>query len=392
MAVVGRIPDLAQQDLIVEAHDSTSWPKVAPAWSMLSAAAAHQSVFLTSESVETWLATFGAQLDPTVLLFRTDRGEVAGACIVVRRTERKGPFFVHRVYLNPSGEDDDDSPCIEYNALLAKPGCEISMARALRSYLDAHASCDELHAPGMLEGDSLCALRAVFHEMQVHDDVKPSYFVDLEALRTSGKDFVDTLPSRERTRYRQNVRKYSEIGELDLEVAHSTEEAESYLDALAVLHQKTWTSRGMPGSFASSPFYAYHRRLIRRCFPLGRIELLHLRAGTATIGYHYNFIFGGRSYFYQSGYDYDLGDKLSPGLMLHSFAIRHALEHGLVDYELMAGDVEYKRRLGTSMREMHWIRWQAATLKMKGFEFARHANRAIRDRFADKDATLRSRR
>jgi hypothetical protein len=43
----------------------------------------------------------------------------------------------------------------------------------------------------------------------------------------------------------------------------------------------------------------------------------------------------------------------------------------------MAGDVEYKRRFATASRAMHWISWEASSLKMLGVRLARDAKRAI---------------
>jgi hypothetical protein len=48
----------------------------------------------------------------------------------------------------------------------------------------------------------------------------------------------------------------------------------------------------------------------------------------------------------------------------------------------MAGDFEYKRRLATDARRMHWATWQAATMKMKSYELARAARRSLRARFS----------
>jgi CelD/BcsL family acetyltransferase involved in cellulose biosynthesis len=377
----------ADHEVIVEAHDWATWQSLATAWSSLASECDRPTFFLTPESVETWLQVFGEQLRPTLLFFKTRAGELVGACIVVRRTERKGPFLVRRVYLNTAGEHEADSPCIEYNELLCKPGHASAMASALRSYLDA--SWDELRVDGMQDGPSLRALERAFGDAHPIDTTTPSYYIDLEELRGSGGDFVEKLASRERTKVRHNLRKYSSIGELVVEEAGTTRDALSYLDQLATLHQRTWLSRGKPGAFASPTFCDYHRHLIERCFPLGHIQLLHVRAGDATVGYHYNLVFGGRSFFYQCGYDYELDKKLSPGVTVHALAIRHALEHGLAAYEFMAGDVEYKRRLATHSRPMHWIAWQAPTVKMKGYELARLARRAVRQRASEVTSNLR---
>jgi hypothetical protein len=365
------------RDLVIESHGWTRWPELMPVWSAVASACEHAAFLLTPEAVGAWLDVFGPRLEPSIVVFRDPEQTVVGAAILVRRTVRKGPFAVRRVYLNTAGEDDADSACIEFNGLLCLPGYESAVARGLRTHIDQEP-WDELAAPGMIDGASLQALRAAFSDAQAVVQTTVDHFVSLTDVRRTGKDYVESLAARERTRIRQNVRKYSALGELVIEQATTTAEAHEYLDQLAQLHQKTWTSRGAPGSFASPLFCDYHRTLIDRCFPLGRIQLMRLRAGPATIGYHYSFLFGGRSYFYQCGYDYELGEKTAPGVIVHTFAIRHAAQTDLTEYDFLAGDVEYKRRFATGSREMHWMSWQAPSLKMRSFRLANDARRALR--------------
>jgi hypothetical protein len=365
-----------RRDLDIESHDWTRWPELATVWSAVAGACAHTSFFLMPEAVDAWLDVFGPRLHPSILLFRDDQRSVVGAAILVRRTIRKGPFAIRRIYLNTAGENDSDSACLEFNGLLCWPGYEPAVARALRAHIDRQP-WDELAAPGLLDGESLRGLRAAFADTHAVARTTLSYYVALDEVRQSGKDFVELLAARERTRYRQNIRTYSAIGDLVLEEATTTAEALDYLTQLARLHQKTWRARGAEGSFASQVFCDYHRALIERCFPLGWIQLLHLRAGTTTIGYQYSFVFGGRSYFYQCGYDYELGEKTAPGIIVHTFAIRHAAERGLTDYDFMAGDVEYKRRFATRSRAMHWVSWRAPSMKMLSYRLARDAKRAL---------------
>lgn len=368
--------DRMHRELSVESHDWTRWPELAPIWSALTSGCAHASFFLTSEAVAVWLRVFGPHLRPSIVVFRDEERTVVGAAILVRRTVRKGPFEVRRVYLNTAGEDDADSACIEFNGLVCRPGYEPALARALRVHIDREP-WDELVGSGLLDGGSLCALRAAFTDTEPVERTTPTYYVSLDEVRQSGKDVVDLLGARERTRYRQNVRRYSALGELVLDEATSTAEALEFLAELARLHQRTWTSRGSAGSFASQLFCDYHHELIEQCFPLGQIQLLHLRAGATTIGYHYNFVFEGRSYFYQCGYDYELDEKAAPGIIVHTFAIRHAAERGLVDYDFMAGDAEYKRRFSTSSSAMHSVSWRAPNLKMLSYRLVRDAKQAI---------------
>jgi CelD/BcsL family acetyltransferase involved in cellulose biosynthesis len=362
--------------LLVESHDWTRWRELAAEWTAVADTRDRASLVLMPQAVTAWLDVFGPRLEPSILLIRDGERAVVGTAILVRHTVRKGPFAIRRIYLNTAGEGDADSACIEFNGLMCRPGYEPAMARALRAHIDRQP-WDELVAPGLLDGASLRALRAAFADAHVVARTTPSYYVSLDRIRQSGKDFVDLLSPRERTRYRQVVRTYSAIGDLVLDEATTKEQALVFLRELARLHQQTWVSRGSAGSFASEAFSEYHRRLIERCFPLGWIQLLHLRAGTATVGYHYSFLFGGSSYFYQCGYDYALGEKSAPGIVVHAFAIRHAVERGLVEYDFMAGDVEYKRRFATSSRAMHWMSWHAPSLKMRSYQLVRDARQAL---------------
>lgn len=376
VATHGRAPQRIENGIEIEAHEWGAWPQLASAWSSVVGASEHPTFFVTNDAVETWLEVYGESLRPSIVVFR-DGEDVVGACLLVRRTERVGPFFVRRVYLNTAGEDDADSVCVELNQLLCRPGYEASVAEALREHLDDQP-WDELVAPGMSDFPSLQALRVAFADCAVRDNAKLNHVVDLETVRGSGDDFVAKLSSRERTRYRQNVRKYSEIGEVVLETAQTTDHALAILDDLARLHQATWRSRGESGSFASARFFDYHRRLVARCFPERRVELVRVRAGSVTIGCHYDLIASGSALFYQCGYDYELRDKTNPGLVVQAFTIRHHAERGIREYDLMAGDSEYKRRLGTASRTMHWLTWQAPTFKMRAFELARRGRRVVR--------------
>jgi CelD/BcsL family acetyltransferase involved in cellulose biosynthesis len=104
----------------------------------------------------------------------------------------------------------------------------------------------------------------------------------------------------------------------------------------------------------------------------------------------YNFVYRGRLYYYQSGYDYELGERLSPGLVAHVFAIRRALDAGVAEYHLMAGDSDYKRKLARSHQDLHWMVWQAHGAKMQIFEALRSVKQQVGHRIAAVQAFYRT--
>src|SRR5207302_2892704 len=120
-----------QTKLTVEFFEWTEWRQLASTWSDLVTRCQEATFFVTTDWVETWLDEFGSTLRPTFVVFRTDDDTPIGACILVRRLVRKGPFAIRRIYLNTSGEDDADSPCIEFNTILCETGQEAAVAREL---------------------------------------------------------------------------------------------------------------------------------------------------------------------------------------------------------------------------------------------------------------------
>src|SRR5258707_7664875 len=120
---------------------------------------------------------------------------------------------------------------------------------------------------------------------------RPAPFVDLEALRCLGRDFLATTSGNTRYQIRRSERRYAALGPLAIQRARSLDEAQDFLTALARLHQSYWTGRGKPGAFANPNFERFHRALIVRAFADGGIDLLKVTAGATILGYLYNLSF-----------------------------------------------------------------------------------------------------
>ncbi|NVB79716.1 MAG: GNAT family N-acetyltransferase [Kofleriaceae bacterium] len=362
-------------ELRIQVRSWRDWEYVVDHWRDLVDRCPSASFFVSPDWVSTWLEIFGTSLEPKLVHFFDDESTLVGACLLVERSVRKGPFKVRRVYLNTAGEDDDDSPCVEHNMLFCEPGFERSMAAALRRCLSNHrmvAPWDELCVPGVLDGESLGALAESFDDLVLEDECRVNRYVSLDHLRMSGSGYLESLEIPERMHARMNIRMYSELGPLELVEAASTDEALRFLEGLAVLHRKRRHS-----AFGAEKFYKFHQRLVRRCFQRGNIQLVQLRAGNAIVGFHYYLRYRGRTSFYQYGYDDALRPENNPGLTMHAVAAQDALDGGLREYDFMAGDVEYQRGLAALSREMHWLSFRMPTLKMKTLDGARQAKRRI---------------
>lgn len=345
----------------IKVASAAAWPEVSPLWESMAGTSSHPSFFLTTAWIETWLEVFGDLVQPSILVFESG-GSAVGACLVVSSRHRQALFPLRRVSLNAAGEPVKDSTYVEFNNLLCRPGWEEPMAEALAHHLLSQ-EWDELSLDGFCEGLALATVQNALAGFAQESCVKPSYYVDLVALRHSKHTYEDRLGKTTRKHLRQNIRYYSERGPLRLETAGNQTEALDMMDRLADLHQQTWAKRGRTVTFASARFRSFHRALVRRSFPQGAIQLLHVLAGEETVGLLYNFVYRGKVYFYQSAFRYGDDKRWSPGMVTLYHAVQHCLDAGLEEFDFLAGDDRYKKSLSTNSRPLVWTVFRKPKVK-----------------------------
>ena len=286
------------------------------------------------------------------------RARVAGRCaglallgagVAVRY---HGLLRVLTLHLNASGNETQDVITIEYNDILADADHAPAVRRAwldqllrLRHLPDGRRF-DAVAWRGALAPAALDILGKIAWPWRIIAEA-PTAFVDLAAIRSSGRPYLDHLSANTRRQVRRAMAMYEEhYGPLRLDVAGDVAEALAFFHAAGELHQARWEPRGKPGAFAY-PFYVrFHERLITEGLPEGVVELVRVCAGEVPIGYLYNFLYRGRVYYYFSGFRYEADNRLKPGLVSHTLCIERHLARGMDVYDFMAGDNRYKTSLG----------------------------------------------
>jgi len=358
------IPALQDRELTMASHPWSAWKQVAPIWSEVFAESECCSFSLSETWVETWLEIFGAQLQPSILIFFENGGHPVGACLLANAKTSHGFIGIKRLSLNASGEPGADTTYAEYNDILSKPGWESAVAEAVHKEL-AHRKWDEVSLDGFSDGPAYQKLKDKFAGLECEEIQNPSYYVDLEQIRLSGSAFDMSLGKTNRKHLRQNLKYYAAIGEFRLEAAGNVGEALAMLDEIADLSQKRWASRGKRGIFSSGRFRAFHRRLIEKSFSRGTVHLLRVSAGEQTVGLVYNLIHRGRVHFYQCGYHYGPDKRLSPGTVTLSRAIQYCLDQGYREYDFLSGESNYKQWLSTGSRNLFWTVFRRPRLRLQ---------------------------
>ncbi len=331
---------------------SSDWQEAERDWVELAKQSPYASFFLGVDWIGTWIETYRPCLDIEILRF-FHGSQIVGVCLLVWRRQRRGPVWIRRAYLNASGEDEWEEVGAESNDLLCLRGWETAVASALRRHLDSQG-WDEFVINGCSRTEASAALQQVFPGHEQNVTTFPSYYVDLNTLRAGGEPFEMSLSYKVRYNIRQSIKLYQQSGQLRLTRAQSIEHAQAMLAELARLHQDRWTAKGRPGAFASPRFQQFHRAMLAKCFNRGEIDILRVSADDETIGILYNYVLKSKAFFYQCGFKFSDNRKLRPGLVTLQVALQSYLESTLPEFDLMAGDLEYKRSLAEQRRELDW--------------------------------------
>jgi hypothetical protein len=331
-----------------------------------------------------WIGTLLRQsgLKPLILRATDQDRLVALGFICANRETRHRWLGLRKLYLNETGVPEIDILCIEHNGFLCDRsyGTELP-ARCIQHILSSEEGrrltgpWDEWRFTGIDE-TYLKLLQATGLRVRPHA-AKHSGVIDLNALRDGRQDYLGTLSSNTRYQIRRALKLYGERGPLTLTAARSQDEFARYLDGLRNLHQKYWIARGERGAFGYKFLNDVHEEIALTRGPLGEVELLRITAGDFEIGYLYNFTYRGQVGAYLSGFAYEDDSKLKPGLVSHYLAIEHHLKGNAHVYDLLAGDMQYKRSLAMTTPPMYWADLQQPRLKLRVEDLARAVKNII---------------
>jgi hypothetical protein len=317
-----------------------------------------------------WLATLPPAQRPWLLRTRAADScdQTLGLALLGRCTVHRHGFVHSRsLFLGATGDEVLDDITIEYNQPRLDRRCATAVLQAMQDHLIHRlADWDELVLPGLDASPArLDALTRGSTGYRLLVDEKRAHRLDLDLVRQAGS-LSQHLGQRLRYRLRKTRKACEAHGPLSLQAATTTDQAHDYLDRLITLHQPYWQQRGQPGAFASDYARAFHHRLVGEALARGQLQLLHIHAGTQTIGYLYNFLQDGHVYSYQSAFEHQaLPSSVTPGQLCHALAIDASAQAGHRVYDFMAGDHRYKRELASHSRLMRWVVLQRPRLDLR---------------------------
>jgi CelD/BcsL family acetyltransferase involved in cellulose biosynthesis len=319
------------------------------------------SYFLSWGWIENWLEF---TKDRTILLVCIEEEDRPTAAFFLGRNRivRHKWFNSEACFLNTTGIPEYDALCIEYNAVC---GRSFYCHEFLKILERLPFSWDEIHMPGLDAGvfPGNAVTEPVSPYRWIVEQIHPSPYVDLGAVREEG--YMPLLSSNTRAQIRKAQKALGSDRPVRIRTADSISSAVDIYERMVRYHQQSWNSRGFPGAFSSEYFRRFHHSLITGRFDCGEIQLLEFSAGSRILGCLYNFVYGGRVHFYQSGFNDEIDQRLKPGYICHTEAVKYNAELGHSVYDFLAGTEQYKKSLSTGENYVIWARLQKPRLKFR---------------------------
>jgi CelD/BcsL family acetyltransferase involved in cellulose biosynthesis len=337
-------------------------------WAALFEATDCRSIFLSPDWLQSWVEVYADDFDGEWLHWEAD-GRVVGGCLLLERMIRVKGVPLRSVFLNATGMAAAPTPLSEYNDVLHLGAHREAIVADLVRLL-AQRTWSRCFLSGYAEGSVCAQLAQVVGSAEVECETRPAPYVEFRSL--ADRPFDAGLTGNAGTQVRKNRRVYEgRFGPLSVQPAASLDEALHFFDEMTRLHLVRWEAQGESTTLASQAVLNFHRRLIARLWPRGQVELVRVGGADKAIGYLYNYLFQGKVFFFQSGFDYELDAARSPGVLTHALAIEHYRRRGLQEYDFLAGDARYKRSLANCCRDLHWAVLYKDQLWARAFLFGR---------------------
>ena len=299
-----------------------------------------------------WLSTWWQHYGPSTGQDRHPR-RLTVLCVVDERERPVGFAPLYSETTTAGGRVlrllGDGEVCSEYLGILADPGREEAVALAVAEHLADrfHASRTSPDRWDLMQFEAVDAGDAVLQPMlshleqlgaTVHRRPGPGCW------RMELPDSWDALLARLSKNQRRQIRrllKANEKREVKTHLATNRSELTTALEHLVDLHRRRWQSRGLPGSFASERFLAFHREVTPQLLRAGQLHMLWLEVEDRPLAAEYQMVGGSSVYLYQAGID---PDRLAyePGHLTTALLLQRAIDLGFRWVDLLRGDEPYK--------------------------------------------------
>lgn len=298
------------------------------------------NVFLTWEWLSTWWKYFGGGRKLLLLLVEEGDKVLAIAPLMLTRYKLPGLGSINKIEFVGVRHSD-------YNNFIVLRK-ETDCLRLIVDYLmDNYAGWDWIELKEIPEtAENASNLEKFFSDVPHKLSLKkrvcnvcpyislPSSFeLLIKGLNKNMRQNLNKYLRRIRKKHQVELKRFDEAG-------FSVEDGMKFF---LELHEKRWTSKGLPGSFKSKESsFTYFHMDIAKCFAeRDWLGLYFLMVDNEPCAVQYTFEYNKKVYYYLAGFDPHYS-HYSPGNLLTMFLLDRCIQRGFVEYDMMRGDEPYK--------------------------------------------------
>ena len=331
MLAIGLDRDVSR--IVLESVDESGFAGLRDEWDELLGNSASDCLFLTWEWQRTWWKHLSGARRLAIVALRCD-GLLVGLapfCIRPRSLSNGHPFEV--LEFLGSGHAGSD-----YLDVIVRKGWEPLAIEGFRAHL-SKLGC-------MIKWNNV-ADDACIHQIAAQLGAaagKPTNVCPYISL--GGKTFqtyLAELGSEHRYNFHRRQRQLNRDFTVQFEAAGSATECVEMLSTVIALHNLRRSTIGGSDAFHTPGLVALHREFVPLAFERGWLKLYLLRLNGAPAASLYGFLYRGKFYYYQAGFD-PAYEKYSPGMITLGLSIKAAIEDGACEFDFLHGDEPYKSR------------------------------------------------
>ena len=301
-------------------------------WNELLLASASANPFLTWEWLHTWWEHLAG--GSTLHLVTVREGDRLVAVAPLRIVGGTLHWFSRLEFMGTGDAGSD------YLDVIVRTGHEAAGLAALAGYLREQQIALRLHhlPPSSVAARLARTLGADGWTLTQADDGT------CPVIPLAGHTFdsyLGTLGSSHRANVRRRLRSLEQQFDVRFDRVTAHGERCDMLAALVAFHERRFKEQGGSSAFMTPAVIAFQDEVTRRALDQGWLRMYALRLDGQAVAVMYGFLFGGRFYFYQHGFD-DQFKSHSIGLVLMARSIAAALAEGAAEFDMLWGVESYK--------------------------------------------------
>jgi hypothetical protein len=307
---------------------------------------ANSSAFIAWFWIKQWLTQKNLSTNNCLCVEVMQKQDTVGLALFGIKTKKVfwGLTF-NQYFLHKSGNTKEDQTWIEHNTFLLHKDYEQQLSNEICQALAKIQSIDDIKI-GLSSPHFIDTLNFTGFKFRTELS-SPGYLANLADFTTL-EDYLASLSKNTRYHIKRSIKLLNQQSPLRLALALDTDEKDKVLKSIADLHRVKWRSTVYGSGFDNPCFYAFHQALIQDNQSSQNCRLYTLYQNDTALGHVYLLTQGDRWTFYLSALNFNPDNRIKVGLVIHCLIIEQAIKQGVMVYDFLAGEAQYKNSLSNA--------------------------------------------